>query len=111
MCLNNILTTPPIFPFFIGSSDAILAMNGIHVDLHCSKLFLNIFAAAQDTELKYQTSSTMNAVISVLVFSKYFVCGMNTGAPELNMSDFPKFEADTQRSVSEIYNPLKYYSV
>jgi len=36
--------------------------------------YLNIIAAAQGTELSYQSSSTMNAVISVLAFRKYFVC-------------------------------------
>jgi len=39
--------------------------------------FLNNIAAAQNTEIRYQPSSTMNAVIFVLVFSKYFVCGVN----------------------------------
>jgi hypothetical protein len=73
--------------------------------------YLNIIAAAQDTELRYQISSTMNAVISVLVFHKYFVCGVNRGAQELNMSDFAIFETDAQRVAFELFSLLKYYSV
>jgi len=37
MCVNNILTTPAIFPFSTGSSEAVVAMDGKHADLHYSK--------------------------------------------------------------------------
>jgi hypothetical protein len=37
MCVNNTLKTPAIFPFFTGSSEAFVAMDGIHDKLHYSK--------------------------------------------------------------------------
>ena len=73
--------------------------------------YLNIIVAAQDTEAGYQTSSAANDIVTVLVFRKYFVCGVNWGAPEMNMSDFAIFEKGTQRSAPELFNPLKYYTV
>jgi hypothetical protein len=39
--------------------------------------YLNIIAAAQDNEAGYQTSSAANDIVFVLVFRKYFVCGVN----------------------------------
>jgi hypothetical protein len=33
----NILTTPAIFPFFTGSSEVVVAMDGIYADLHYGK--------------------------------------------------------------------------
>jgi len=73
--------------------------------------YLNIIAAAKDTEMRYQPSTTMNAVITVLVFRKYFVCGVKRGAPELNMSDFAILETDIQRGALELFSLLKCYSV
>ena len=61
--------------------------------------------------MRYQTLSTMNAVISVLVFRKYFVCGVNREAQELNMSDFAIFETDAQTKSLELFSLLKYYSL
>jgi len=76
-----------------------------------ANLFLNIIAAAQNTEIRYQSSSTMNAVISVLVFRMYFVSGVNWGAPRLNISDIAILKIDTQRGASETFRLLKYYPV
>ena len=73
--------------------------------------FLNIIAAAQDTEMRYQSSSNVNAVISVLVFRMHFVCTVNRGAAVLNMSDFVIFETDTQSGALELFSLLKYYSL
>jgi len=36
--------------------------------------FLNIIAAVQITEMRYQSSGTANAVVYLPVFRKYFVC-------------------------------------
>jgi hypothetical protein len=60
----------------------------------------------QDTEAGYQTSGDANAVISVLVFRFYFVCGVNWVAPELDVSDFAIFETDIQRGGPEIFDLL-----
>jgi len=61
--------------------------------------------------MRYQSSSNMNALIPVLVFCMYYVCGVNRGAPELNMSDFAILETNTQRGVLELFSLLKYYSL
>jgi hypothetical protein len=37
MRVNNSLTTTAIIPFFTGTSDALVAMDGIHADLHYNK--------------------------------------------------------------------------
>jgi len=37
VCLNKVLTTPAIFPFSIGTSEVVVAMDGIHADFHYSK--------------------------------------------------------------------------
>ena len=73
--------------------------------------FLNIIAASQDTEKGYQTSGAANAVVFILTFRVYFVCGVKWVAPELKMFDFARFEADTQRGAPETFSLRSYYSV
>ena len=73
--------------------------------------FQNIFVAPQDNEMRCQTSGTANAVVSIIVIRKYFVCGLKGGAPELNMSDFARFETDTESCALDTFSLLKYYWV
>jgi cytosine/uracil/thiamine/allantoin permease len=73
--------------------------------------FLKIIAVSQNIEATNQSLGDANDALGVLVFRKYFVCWMNWGAPELNISDFAIFETDTQISAPELCIPLKYYSV
>jgi len=73
--------------------------------------FLKLIAASQNIEARNQSLGDANAALAVLVFRKYFVCSVNWGAQELNISDFAIFETNTQRSAPELCIPLKYYSV
>ena len=65
--------------------------------------FTNIIAAAQSNEMGYQTSGAANAVISILAFRKFFVCGVKLGAPAMYISDFARFEKDTQTDLLKIF--------
>jgi hypothetical protein len=38
MCVNNIKTIAAMFPFSTGKSDAVVAMDVLHADLHYNKL-------------------------------------------------------------------------
>ena len=73
--------------------------------------FLHIIASAQDIEAHYQSLGDANAVISVLVFRKYFICRVNCGGSELNMSDFAVIETGTHSGAPETFIFLKYHSV
>lgn len=73
--------------------------------------FLNIIAATQYNHLVNDTLADTNAAVSVIVLRKYFVCGVNCGAAELNISHFAKFETDIQTGAPNIFSLFKYYSV
>ena len=57
--------------------------------------FLKIIAASQNIEAWHQYLGDVKAALDVLVFRKYFVCWVNWGAPELDISDFALFERGT----------------
>jgi len=71
--------------------------------------FLNIIAAVEITEMRYQSSGTANAVVYLPLFRKYLYGNWNW--TEMNMSQITIFETDTQRGVPEKFSLLKYYSV
>ena len=76
MFVNNILQHRPYVLSIQDQARLFLPLMAYVLTFVIANTFLNIITASQDTEKGYQTSGAANAVVFILTFRVYFVCGV-----------------------------------